>query len=56
MLFIVSEEEDKKESKKSDNLDEELENQWALQDQIHHKCKMRDDPKLKQKEWDEKHE
>ncbi len=56
MLSIVSEEKNKKESEKTEDLDEELENQWALQDQIHHKCKMRDDPKLKQKEWDEKHE
>jgi hypothetical protein len=37
-------------------LDDELEAQWALQDQIHHKCKMRDDPEKKLKEWKEKFE
>ena len=39
-----------------DDLDDQLEAQWALQDQIHHKCKMRDDPEKKLKEWKEKYE
>jgi len=39
-----------------DDLDDELEKQWALQDQIHHKCKIRDNPEVKQKNWQEKHE
>jgi len=53
LLFFMSEE---KENEHVEDLDNELDKQWALQDQIHHKCKMRDDPEVKQKKWDETHE
>ncbi|MFX1238188.1 MAG: hypothetical protein ACFFAS_13890 [Promethearchaeota archaeon] len=43
------------ESEEEEDLDIELEKQWELQDQIHHKCKMRDDPETKIKKWEEKH-
>ena len=45
---------EKKEETK-DELEDELEKQWALQDEIHHKCKMRDDPETKKKKWNEKY-
>ena len=51
----MSEEKKENEREDADDLDDELEKQWALQDQIHHKCKMRDDAEVKQKNWDEKH-
>ena len=47
-----------KEEKENENeeLDDLLENQWNLQDQIHKKCKIRDDPDEKLKKWKEKYE
>lgn len=46
---------EEKENEYTEDLEDELEKQWELQDQIHHKCKMKDDPEVKQKNWDEKH-
>ncbi|MBN1802277.1 MAG: hypothetical protein JW891_12270 [Candidatus Lokiarchaeota archaeon] len=43
------------ENEKDNNIDDELDKQWEMQDQIHHKCKMRDDPEEKLKKWKEKH-
>ena len=51
----MSEEKKVKENDDVEDLDDELEKQFALQDQIHHKCKMRDDPNVKQNELDKKH-
>jgi len=51
----MPEEKEENEPEDTDDLDDELEKQWALQGQIHHKCKMRDDPEVKQKNWNEKH-
>ena len=45
---------EEREEKANDDLDDELEKQWVLQDEIHHKCKMRDDPETNQKKWNEK--
>jgi hypothetical protein len=50
----MSEEKEEMENELVEDLDDKLDKQWALQDQIHHKCKMRDDPTVKQKKWDEK--
>lgn len=44
----------KKKELSEDDLDDLLDQTFAKQDQIHHKCEMRDDPKKKQKEWEEK--
>ena len=44
------------EKEEIDNSDDDLDNQWVMQDKIHHKCKMRDDPEEKQKKWKEKYE
>lgn len=52
----MAEDKNENEREDADDLDDELEKQWGLQDQIHHKCKMRDDPEVKQKNWKEKHE
>lgn len=38
-----------------DDLDDALEKQWEMQDQIHKKCKIRDDPEEKLKRWNEKY-
>ncbi|MFX0057133.1 MAG: hypothetical protein ACFE85_01810 [Candidatus Hodarchaeota archaeon] len=38
-----------------DELDDLLEKEWEKQDQIHRKCKMKDDTSLKQKKWKEKY-
>ncbi|MHA2398379.1 MAG: hypothetical protein ACXADU_05770 [Promethearchaeota archaeon] len=35
----------KKEGYEDDDLDDELEKQWELQDQIHRKCKMKEKSK-----------
>ena len=45
------------EKKDEDNVDSDdlLDQTFNLQDQIHHKCKMRDDPVEKQKKWNEKY-
>ena len=43
------------EKEKCDDSDDELDSHWKMQDKIHHKCKMRDDPEEKQKKWKEKH-
>jgi hypothetical protein len=37
-----------------DELDDLLEEQWNLQDQIHKKCKIKDNPEDKIKKWKEK--
>jgi hypothetical protein len=38
-----------------DELDDLLEEQWNLQDQIHKKCKIKDNPEDKIKKWKEKY-
>jgi len=38
-----------------EDLDDLLDQTFAKQDEIFHKCEMRDDPKKKQKEWEEKY-
>ena len=38
-----------------DELDDLLEEQWNLQDQVHKKCKMKDNPEDKIKKWKDKH-
>ena len=35
--------------------DDELDRVFAMQDSIHHKCKIREDPKKKQEEWEKKY-
>ena len=47
----------KEKEKKTDDdeLDDLLEEQWNLQDQIHKKCKIRDDPTEKVKKWKERY-
>ena len=52
-MLIVSNDPDENQE---DDLEDELEKQWALQDQIHKKCKMKDDPAVKIKKWKEKYE
>ncbi|MGV9172308.1 MAG: hypothetical protein ACOC44_18950 [Promethearchaeia archaeon] len=46
--------------KKENNLEEDIDNllDQALKNQanIHHRCKIRDDPAKKKKEWEEKYE
>ena len=44
-----------KEEQTDDELDAILEEQWNLQDQIHKKCKIRDDPNEKLKKWKDKY-
>jgi hypothetical protein len=39
-----------------EDLDDLLDKQWEMQDQIHKKCKIKDDPKEKLKKWNEKYE
>jgi len=43
------------EKNSDDDLDDALEKQWEMQDQIHKKCKMKDDPQEKLKRWNEKY-
>ncbi|MHA1671049.1 MAG: hypothetical protein ACTSV5_10825 [Promethearchaeota archaeon] len=43
------------EKEELDDSDDELDRQWEMQDKIHHKCKIRDDPEEKQKKWKEKY-
>ena len=38
-----------------DELDDLIEEQWNLQDQIHKKCEMKDNPEEKIKKWKEKY-
>ena len=38
-----------------EDLDEYLDKVFEMQDKIHHKCKMRDDPQEKQKKWNDKY-
>ena len=38
-----------------DELDDLLEEQWNLQDQVHKKCKMKDNPEDKIKKWKDKY-
>ena len=45
----------KEEQSDDDELDNLLEEQWNLQDQIHKKCKIKDDPQEKLKKWKEKY-
>ncbi|TXT64296.1 MAG: hypothetical protein BAJALOKI3v1_230027 [Promethearchaeota archaeon] len=49
--FIMNRKEDISE----EDLDDLLDKTFAMQDQIHHKCEIRDDPKKKQEEWDKKY-
>ena len=38
-----------------DELDDLLDQAFENQDQIHHKCQMRDDPEKKKEEWEKKY-
>ena len=49
---MITLDKDKKEYN-DDELDDLLEKEWEKQDQIHRKCKIKDDPSLKQKKWKE---
>ena len=40
---------------KHDNLEDELEKQWEMQDLIHKSCKMKGDAEERQKKWKEKY-
>lgn len=46
---------EKEEQNENEELDDLLEEQWNLQDQIHKKCQIKDDPKEKLKKWKEKY-
>jgi len=46
---------DKESTDPEEDLDDELERQWEAQDLIHKKCKMKDDPEKKLREWKEKY-
>jgi len=46
---------EKKKDLSEEDLDELLDQAFAQQDQIQHKCKIRDDPAIKQEEWEEKY-
>jgi hypothetical protein len=41
---------------KKEDLEDELEKQWEMQNQIHKKCKMKGDFEERQKKWKEKYE
>ncbi|MHA1805447.1 MAG: hypothetical protein ACTSU4_13095 [Promethearchaeota archaeon] len=45
-----------KEEPIDEKLEELLDQEFSRQNEIHHKCKMRDDPIKKQREWKEKYE
>ena len=45
----------KKEELSEDDLDDMLEQAFQKQDEIFHKCEMRDDPAKKQAEWEKKY-
>jgi hypothetical protein len=45
-----------KEEKEDEELDDLLEEQWNLQDKIHKKCEMKDNPEEKIKRWKEKYD
>lgn len=47
---------EKEDCRDADDLDDVLEKQWEMQDQIHKKCKIKDDPSKKLKMWNEKYE
>lgn len=51
VVFIMN----KKEDISEEDLDDLLDKTFAIQDQVHHKCEIRDDPKSKQEEWDKKY-
>ena len=38
-----------------DDLDDLLDQAFEMQDLIHHKCQMRDDPEKKKVEWEKKY-
>lgn len=44
-----------KKKKIKDDLEDELEKQWDMQDQIHKPCKMKGSGDEKQKKWEEKY-
>jgi len=46
----------KKNETSEDDLDDLLDEVFEKQDQIHHKCQMRDDPEKKKVEWKKKYE
>ena len=52
-IKVINVNKEEKESE-DDELDDLLEKEWEKQDQIHRKCKMKDDPVLKQQKWKEK--
>ena len=52
MIFMT---EKKSDEETDDEVDDELDRAFAMQDMIHHKCKIRDDPKKKQEEWEKKY-
>ena len=47
-------ENDKETKDDDDDLEDELEKQWEMQNQIHKVCKMKGDNEEKQKKWKEK--
>ena len=47
--------EKKSDKKTNENIDDELDRVFAMQDKVHKKCKIRDDPKKKQEEWEKKY-
>jgi hypothetical protein len=46
----------KDENNEDADLDDLLEKQWEMQDQIHRKCKMKDNPEEKFKKWKQKYD
>ncbi|MFO8018752.1 MAG: hypothetical protein R6U96_08965 [Promethearchaeia archaeon] len=45
----------KRENNSEKNIDDLLDQTFENQAEIHHKCKIRDDPAKKQKKWEEKY-
>jgi hypothetical protein len=48
-------EKDKENDEKKENIEDELEKQWEMQDQIHKPCEMKGDAEERQKKWNEKY-
>ncbi len=46
---------DKENGRSREDLEDELEKQWEMQDQVHKTCKMKGDSEEKQKKWNEKY-
>lgn len=45
----------KENDENKEDLEDELEKQWEMQDQIHKACKMKGDAEERQKKWKEKY-